>query len=177
MRRKIPNEELVRISPDDYQDAEKLAVTVVLDNVRSLNNIGSIFRTSDGFRVEKMLLCGISTPPPHRDIHKTALGAENAVPWKYYEETSQAIEELKEAGYFIIAVEQVENSTQLNALQLENKSPLALIFGHEVKGVSQVAVNLSDECLEIPQFGTKHSFNVAVSAGIVLWEVNRLLRS
>lgn len=174
--RKLANEELQRISPEAYESAEKKPVILVLDNVRSLNNIGSIFRTGDGFRVEKIVLCGISTCPPHRDIHKTALGAELAVPWEYFEESTLAIAELKRRGYYVMAVEQAEGSTQLPELDLSGKNSIAFVFGHEVKGVDQAVVNLCDECLEIPQFGTKHSFNVSVSVGIVLWEAFRKMK-
>jgi 23S rRNA (guanosine2251-2'-O)-methyltransferase len=173
--RKIPNEELGRLNPEEYQEVSKMPVTIVLDNVRSLNNIGSVFRTGDGFRVEKIILCGISTCPPHRDIYKTALGAEKVVPWEYFENTTEAICSLKESGYYIISVEQVEDSTPLPDLKLTKDKPVALVFGHEIKGVSQEVVDQSDECLEIPQYGTKHSFNISVSVGIVLWEVSKCL--
>ncbi len=171
--RKILNEELERIQPEDYDNSAKLPVTIVLDNVRSLNNIGSVFRTADGFRIEKIILCGISTCPPHRDIYKTALGAEKVIPWEYFEHTTEALAELKKRGIYIFAVEQVEKSTKLSDLDLTQKTPLALVFGHEVKGVAQEVVDLSNECLEIPQYGTKHSFNISVSVGIVLWEVSK----
>lgn len=173
--RKILNEDLDRILPDEYDKSEKLPVTIVLDNVRSINNIGSVFRTGDGFRIAKIILCGISTCPPHRDIYKTALGAEKVIPFEYFENTEEALSNLKANGNYIISVEQVENATSLPNLDLTNKSPLALVFGHEVKGVSQDVVDLSDECLEIPQYGTKHSFNISVSVGIVLWEVSKSL--
>lgn len=173
--RKLLNEELNRISSEQYQNSTKNPIVIVLDNVRSLNNIGSIFRTSDGFRVAKIVLCGISTCPPHRDIHKTALGAEMSVPWEYFDDTKMAIQALKKEGYHILSVEQAQNATLLNDFSVQNKSPLALIFGHEVKGVDQEVVNLSDEVLEIPQFGTKHSFNISVSVGIVLWDLTRKL--
>lgn len=173
--RKIPNEELDRIKPDEYTQVKKIPIVIVLDNVRSLHNIGSIFRTGDGFRIERVILCGISQPPPHRDIHKTALGAELVIPSDYFDNSVDAIHQLKKQGYFIFSVEQVEKSTQLTDLSLPGKLPAALVFGHEVKGVSQAVVNLSDECIEIPQFGTKHSFNVSVAAGIVLWEVHKRL--
>jgi len=171
--RKIQNEELVRIKPDDYPDSKKLQVTILLDNVRSLNNIGSVFRTGDGFRIEKVVLCGISTCPPHRDIYKTALGAERIIPWEYFENTDDAISSLKKEGKYIMSVEQVENATMLSDLNLEGKAPIALVFGHEIKGVAQSVVDMSDECIEIPQYGTKHSFNISVSVGIVLWEVSK----
>lgn len=175
MKRKIPNDELGRISPQEYQQLPANRITIVLDNVRSLNNIGSIFRTADGFRIEKIILCGISTPPPHRDIHKTALGAEEVVPWEYTEDPLEALSALRKRGYHVAAVEQVEESTPLDKLAVTHATPLALVFGHEIRGVSQPVINASDECIEIPQFGTKHSFNVAVSVGIVLWEVHQRL--
>ncbi|MBT5427693.1 MAG: RNA methyltransferase [Bacteroidetes bacterium] len=173
--RKLKNEELGRISAEEYNRNKKNPVVLVLDNVRSLNNIGSVFRTADGFRLEKVILCGISTCPPHREIHKTALGAENSVPWQYFATAKEAIEDLRSSGYTIISVEQAVDSTQLPDLSLNGKTPLALIFGHEVKGVDQEVVDLSDECIEIPQSGTKHSFNISVSVGIVLWEVRAKL--
>ncbi len=174
--RKIQNEELIRIKPDNYAESKKLQVTIVLDNVRSLNNIGSVFRTGDGFRIEKVVLCGISTCPPHRDIYKTALGAEKVIPWDYYENADDAITALRNEGKYIISVEQVENATMLSDLNLDGKAPIALVFGHEIKGVAQSVVNMSDECIEIPQYGTKHSFNISVSVGIVLWEVSKSLK-
>ena len=169
--RKRLNEELNRLSPEEYKKAEKLPIVVVVDNVRSLNNIGSVFRTSDAFRLEKIYLCGITATPPHREIHKTALGAEESVAWEYFEETIEAIRKLKTEGFTIVTVEQTENSLSLEDYAIEKTRKYAFIFGNEVKGVQQNVVNLSDLCLEIPQFGTKHSFNISVSAGIVLWEV------
>lgn len=169
--RKLLNEELNRMHSEDYLSSDKTPIVIILDNVRSLNNIGSVFRTGDGFRIEKIILCGISTCPPHRDIHKTALGAEKIVPWEYSDDTITAVNNLKKHGYTIFAVEQTEDSTLLQDLKLKNKVPLALIFGHEVKGVNQKVVDICDECVEIPQFGTKHSFNISVSVGIVLWEI------
>lgn len=175
--RKLSNDELNRMSQVDYANSEKIPVVIVLDNVRSLNNIGSVFRTGDGFRIEKIILCGISTCPPHRDIHKTALGAELSVPWEYFDDTTTAVLSLRKKGYHIASVEQAEGSTKLQNLSLDNKTHLALIFGHEIKGVDQTIVDLSDECIEIPQFGTKHSFNISVSVGIILWEVVAKLKS
>ncbi len=169
--RKLKNEELNRLSKEQYQTSEKTPIIVVLDNVRSLNNIGSVFRTADGFRIEKIILCGISTPPPHRDIYKTALGAEESVSWEYYENTLDAIKILRTEGFFIAAVEQVENSISLEQFSPPPNKPLALIFGHEIKGVQQEAINVCDASIEIPQYGTKHSFNISVSTGIVLWEI------
>ncbi|MCK5821486.1 MAG: RNA methyltransferase [Bacteroidales bacterium] len=175
--RKLLNDELNRMGQEDYAGSEKKPIIIILDNVRSLNNIGSVFRTGDAFRIEKIILCGISTCPPHRDIHKTALGAEMSVPWEYFDDTLKAVLSLREKGYHIASIEQTEGSTMLQNLSLENKTPLALIFGHEIKGVNQAVVDISDECIEIPQFGTKHSFNISVSAGIVLWEVAAKLRA
>jgi len=169
--RKLRNEELGRITPEAYRKAEKFPVTIVLDNVRSLNNIGSVFRTADGFRAEEVVLCGIAATPPHRDIRKTALGATESVPWSYYEHTRDAIRILKKKGYRIISLEQTEGSISLDRFSPEKNEHYALIFGHEIKGVSQEVVNMSDHCIEIPQFGTKHSFNISVSAGIVLWDL------
>jgi tRNA G18 (ribose-2'-O)-methylase SpoU len=169
--RKLRNEELNRLSKEQYHDSEKNPIIVVLDNVRSLNNIGSIFRTADGFRIEKIILCGISTPPPHRDIYKTALGAEESVCWEYFENTLDAVQMLRANGSFIAAVEQVEDSISLEKFSPPTNSSLALIFGHEIKGVQQEVINQCDTSIEIPQYGTKHSFNISVSTGIVLWEI------
>ncbi len=180
--RKLANEELGRLDVHAFKSAGKNTVTVVLDNVRSLNNIGSIFRTCDAFRIEKLVLCGISTPPPHRDIHKTALGAELSVDWEYFDQTIEAVLSLKSRGHNIIAVEQTTNSISLQQFNhnlfttahLSHPSPhYALIFGHEIHGVAQEIVNLCDATIEIPQYGTKHSLNVAVAVGIVLWEIGR----
>ncbi|MFH0761995.1 MAG: RNA methyltransferase [Bacteroidota bacterium] len=178
--RKLTNDELGRLDVNGYKQSEKNPVVVILDNVRSLNNIGSIFRTCDAFRVTRLILCGISTPPPHRDIHKTALGAELSVDWEYFENTLDAAHTFKEQGYTLVALEQTESSTPLQQYQPSQPhqpskpfQPLALIFGHEIHGVSQEVINLCDAAVEIPQFGTKHSLNVAVSVGIVLWDVLR----
>lgn len=169
--RKLLNEELNRLSAEEYKEAEKLPLVVVLDNVRSLNNIGSVFRTSDAFRLSKIYLCGITATPPHREIHKTALGAEESVDWVYFEETTDAVQELKNEGFTILAVEQVENSISLETFTINPEQKYAFVFGNEVKGVQQEVIDLSDNCIEIPQFGTKHSFNISVTAGIVLWQV------
>ncbi len=220
--RKLANNELGRLDVEEFRQSEKNPVVVVLDNVRSLNNIGSIFRTCDAFRISRLILCGISTPPPHRDIHKTALGAELSVDWQYFENTTDAVALLKEQGHKIYALEQTESSVPLNQFQqyqqdredredrgsspttylsqpsqpskpskpsredhgsspttyplqpnqpIQPIQPFALIFGNEIHGVSQDVINLCDAAVEIPQFGTKHSLNVAVSVGIVLWEV------
>lgn len=164
--------ELNRISVEQFKEAEKLPLVVVLDNVRSLNNIGSVFRTSDAFRVAQICLCGICSTPPHRDIHKTALGAEDSVDWKYYEETTDCVAELKAKGYLVYAVEQVDTSIMLDKLQLpENHPPIAIIFGNEVEGVDDEVIPMCDGCLEIPQFGTKHSLNISIAAGITIWQL------
>jgi 23S rRNA (guanosine2251-2'-O)-methyltransferase len=167
--RKLKTEELGRVGIDDFKKQEKLPLVVILDNVRSMHNIGSIFRTSDGFAIEKIYLCGITAQPPHREIEKTALGATQSIEWAYSADVCDTINELKLDGYTIIAIEQAENSTMLNNYNPNNSMKYALIFGNEVNGVSDEAMNLIDTCLEIPQFGTKHSFNIVVSAGIVLW--------
>jgi 23S rRNA (guanosine2251-2'-O)-methyltransferase len=176
--RKLINEELIRLTVEDFKLAGKMPIVVVLDHVRSCNNVGSIFRTSDALLVEKICLCGITATPPDKEIHKTALGAENSVDWEYFNTTEEAVAILKDRGYTIIAIEQVEGSISLNEYMPVPDQKLALIFGNEVKGVSQNVVNLCDQTIEIPQFGTKHSFNIAVSAGIVLWDLfNKLKRN
>ena len=169
--RKLKNNELNRLTVEEYKHSDKTPVVVVLDNIRSCNNIGSVFRTSDALLVEKIYLCGITATPPNKEIHKTALDAEKSVSWKYMKETEEAILELKEAGYKVYAIEQVENSISLPDFKPHKNEKLALVFGNEVKGVQQKAVNLCDASLEIPQYGTKHSFNISVSAGIVLWDI------
>ena len=169
-QRKLNIEELNRISIEEFKEAKKIPLTVVLDNIRSLNNIGSIFRTADAFLVEEVILCGITATPPHADIHKTALGAENSVQWRYFPETLTAIHELKSAGYIVFAIEQAENSTSLENLSLEKNKKYAIILGHEVHGVQQAVIDAADGCIEIPQYGTKHSLNVSVTGGIVIWE-------
>ncbi len=168
--RKLGTEELNRLSVQEFKTAPKIPVTVILDNVRSLHNIGSIFRTCDAFRIETLFLCGISATPPHREIHKSALGAENSVSWQYYPSTIDAVNFLKKRGYTLITVEQTENSQKLEDFIPVRNSPYGLVFGNEVRGVSQQIADQSDLALEIPQLGTKHSFNVSVTAGIVLWE-------
>lgn len=168
--RKLKTEELGRVGIDDFKNQEKLPLVVILDSVRSMHNIGSIFRTSDGFAIEKIYLCGITAQPPHREIEKTALGATQSIEWIYFEDVCDAINQLKTDGYTIIAIEQAENSTMLNNYQPDKSQKFALIFGNEVNGVSDEAMNKIDTCIEIPQFGTKHSFNIVVSAGIVLWD-------
>lgn len=178
--RKLLNEELDRLAIDDFREAKKIPVVVILDNVRSMNNTGSIFRTSDAFRISSIALCGITATPPHKEIHKTALGATDSVDWNYFEHTSEALAYYRDSGHTICAVEQAEGSIMLENLQIETTSNYALVFGHEVRGVDQSVVDACDQCIEIPQYGTKHSLNISVSAGIVLWEFyrkfNRLIR-
>ncbi len=169
--RKLTNDELNRKSVTEFRASEKSPFIIVLDNVRSLNNVGSIFRTADAFLVEALWLCGITATPPHREIHKTALGATESVSWRYFASTEVAVRELKESGYLIVSVEQAEGSVSLDGFITEPGKKYALVFGHEINGVTEEVINLSDACIEIPQYGTKHSFNVAVSAGIVLWEL------
>lgn len=168
--RKLNTDELGRVGIQDFKKQDKLPITVLLDNVRSMHNIGSVFRTSDGFSIEKIYLCGITAQPPHREIEKTALGATQSIDWVYSEDICQIIVELKELGYTIIAIEQADNSIMLSDYQPKTSEKYALIFGNEVNGVSEEAMKLIDTCIEIPQFGTKHSFNIVVSAGIVLWD-------
>jgi tRNA G18 (ribose-2'-O)-methylase SpoU len=174
--RKLLNKELERKSLEQFKETEKSPFIIVLDNVRSQSNVGSIFRTADAFLTEAIYLCGITSCPPHREIQKTALGATESVAWKYYKTTKEAISELKECGYVIVAVEQVSGSIELQNFEIAENKKYALIFGHEVNGVDQEVVNMCDLCVEIPQFGTKHSFNIAISVGIVLWEVSNSKR-
>ena len=175
--RKLLNEELNRKSVEQFKTSEKSPFLIILDNVRSHSNVGSVFRTADAFLTKAIYLCGITAQPPHREIRKTALGATESVAWKYFERTEEAVRELKEEGYIIIGIEQAEGSVYLQDMQINKKEKYALIFGHEVNGVSQHVVDLCDLCIEIPQFGTKHSFNIAISAGIVLWELSRKYNS
>ena len=192
--RKLRTIEMNRLTLEEFMEAEKLPLIVVLDDVRSLYNVGSVFRSCDAFRVEGVYLCGITATPPNAEIHKTALGGEDSVDWEYFKTTEEAVEKLKEKGYFVYSIEQVEGSTKLQNLpdahqkifrqpseqeKQENSSlpkGYAVIFGNEVKGVKQNVVDMSDGCLEIPQFGTKHSLNVSVTAGIVVWEFAKLLK-
>jgi 23S rRNA (guanosine2251-2'-O)-methyltransferase len=174
--RKLKLDELNRASVSEFKDQDKLPIVVVLDNVRSMHNVGSIFRTCDGFAVEQICLCGITSQPPHREIEKTALGATQSINWVYYAEPVQAIEQLRKDGYTIIAIEQAENSIMLNDFEADKSKKYALILGNEVNGVSDEVMQMIDSCIEIPQFGTKHSFNIVVSAGIVLWDFfNKLI--
>lgn len=173
--RKLKITELNRMSAEEFRQSDKLPLTVVLDDVRSLHNVGSVFRSSDAFRVECICLCGITAVPPQPEIHKTALGAENTVKWRYFKDTMEAVKELKGKGYVVYSVEQAEGSIVLNKLSVEENKQYAIVMGNEVKGVKQEVVDISDGCIEIPQFGTKHSLNVSVASGIVIWEFARLL--
>jgi tRNA G18 (ribose-2'-O)-methylase SpoU len=173
--RRLHNDELGRKTIQEFKNSGKSPFIVVLDNVRSLSNTGSVFRTSDAFLVEAVYLCGITGTPPAREIQKTALGATESVKWEYYSKTIDAITTLKNNGYKIVAVEQAEGSVELQKTALKKDEKYALVFGHEVNGVSQEILDQCDMCIEIPQFGMKHSFNIAVSAGIVLWELARKL--
>lgn len=168
--RKLKITELNRLTPEEFKASRKIPLVVVLDHVRSLNNVGSVFRTSDAFRVEAVYLCGITACPPHPEIHKTALGAEETVDWIYFKDTLEAVDNLKKQGYRVCSIEQAEGSTMLNDLQLEKDRKYAVVLGNEVKGVQQSVVDQSDCCIEIPQYGTKHSLNVSVTAGIVIWD-------
>jgi tRNA G18 (ribose-2'-O)-methylase SpoU len=169
--RKLKNSELDRLTVPEFKRAEKMPVAVVLDNVRSLNNIGSVFRTSDAFLVDRIYLCGITARPPHKDIHKTALGATDSVEWRHFPKTQDAISLLKREGFLIVAVEQTVGSVGLDSFRFDPKGKYAFVFGHEIRGVQQEIVNLADMSLDIPQFGTKHSLNISVCVGMVLWEV------
>lgn len=174
--RKLKNSELNRKTIEEARSSERAPLIVVLDNVRSENNVGSIFRTADAFLITAVYLCGITGKPPSREIQKTALGATESVPWKYFQHTVEAVETLRAQGFRIIAIEQAEGAIELQDFVFNKDEKYALIFGHEVNGVTQEVLDLCDGCIEIPQFGMKHSFNIAVSAGIVLWEVNRKLK-
>jgi len=169
--RKLKNSELDRLSIDGFKTAKKTPIIIVLDNIRSLNNIGSVFRTSDAFLIKKIYLCGITATPPHKDIHKTALGSTDTVDWEYEKDTINVIERLKANKVKICSIEQAENATMLNDFEVEENTTYALVFGNEVKGVAQDVVNESDTVIEIPQFGTKHSLNISVSCGVVIWDL------
>ncbi len=175
--RKLKNSELDRLSVEDFKSVTKTPLIIILDNIRSLNNIGSVFRTSDAFLIEKIYLCGITATPPHKDIHKTALGSTDTVDWEYVENTINLVKKLKDNGVKVIAIEQAENATMLNQFTPEAKTTYALVFGNEVKGVSQNVVSLSDIVIEIPQYGTKHSLNISVSTGVVIWDLFSKLKS
>lgn len=174
--RKLKITELNRLSLDEFKTTDKIPLVVVLDNIRSLNNIGSVFRTSDAFLVEAIYLCGITATPPNVEIHKTALGAEDSVKWIYYEQTQNAVKDLKQQGYIVYGIEQVENSISLEDLELDNSKKYAVVLGNEVKGVQQSVIDLCDNSIEIPQFGTKHSLNISVTTGIVIWDFFKQLK-
>lgn len=171
--RKLKVTEMGRLSLAEYKASEKQPIVVVLDHVRSLYNVGSVFRSSDAFCIEGVVLCGITARPPHPEIHKTALGAEESVEWKYFEQTEDALTWLKQQGYTVLAIEQCEGSTMLQNFQREPGKKYAVVLGNEVKGVQQQVVDLCEGCLEIPQYGTKHSLNVSVAAGIILWHLSK----
>ncbi|PWH84262.1 RNA methyltransferase [Algibacter marinivivus] len=169
--RKLKNSELDRLSIEGFKDAKKTPIIIILDNIRSLNNIGSVFRTSDAFLIEKIYLCGITAKPPHKDIHKTALGSTDTVDWEHVENTLDLVKHLQTKNVKVCSIEQAENATMLNDFKVEPDTKYALIFGNEVKGVSQEVVSASDVIIEIPQFGTKHSLNISVSCGVVTWDL------
>ncbi|MCB9227120.1 MAG: RNA methyltransferase [Chitinophagales bacterium] len=171
MSKKIANADLDRLNKEEFKKAEKTPMIVILDNIRSLNNIGSVFRTADAFLIEKIYLCGITATPPHRDIRKTALGATETVEWEYVKETVDLVEKLKKENTAVYAIEQVENAIMLNNFKPKNKEKIAVVFGNEIDGVQQEVVNTCTGSIEIPQLGTKHSLNISVSAGIVLWDL------
>jgi tRNA G18 (ribose-2'-O)-methylase SpoU len=176
MREKLSMQQLGRISVDEYKSSEKSPLIIIADNVRSMHNVGSIFRTSDAFLVEKIYLCGITPTPPHREIQKTALGATESVDWQYVENTLEVVNQLKKEGWTILALEQTTNSVMLDELKVEKGEKIAIVLGNEVEGVNQEVINLCHKAVEIPQFGTKHSFNVSVSCGIMLWQVYLCLK-
>lgn len=177
MNRKLKNSELNRLDNAAFKSAEKSPIIIVLDNIRSLNNIGAVFRTSDAFLVEKIYLCGITAKPPHKDIHKTALGSTDSVDWEYVEDTSALVSNLKSKGIKVVSIEQAESAIMLNDFNPLLNQKYAFIFGNEVKGVDQIVVNSSDVVIEIPQYGTKHSLNISVSAGVVIWDVFSKLKN
>jgi 23S rRNA (guanosine2251-2'-O)-methyltransferase len=168
--RKLSMDELVRKTTEEFKNASKIPIVIVLDNVRSMNNIGSVFRTADAFLLQGIYLCGVTATPPHREIQKTALGATESVSWKHFSTTMDGVNDLKKDGFTVYAVEQAENSTMLDKLSLTDKK-IALVFGNEVSGVGQEVMDNCSACIEIPQYGTKHSLNLSVSVGIVIWEV------
>ncbi len=174
--RKLKNSELERLNVEEFKKVAKIPLIVILDNIRSLNNIGSVFRTSDAFLIEKIYLCGITARPPHKEIHKTALGATDSVDWEYEEDTLLLIKRLQEKKIKVIAIEQAVNSIKLQNFKVNNNQKYAVIFGNEVKGVQQEVVSASDQCVEIPQFGTKHSLNISVSCGVVLWDIFKKIK-
>ena len=174
--RKLKNSELGRISVDEFKEVVKTPLIIILDNIRSLNNVGSVFRTSDAFLIEKIYLCGITATPPNKEIHKTALGATESVEWEYVKDTFELVEKLKSEKVKVLSIEQAENSTMLNDFIPEENQKYAVVMGNEVKGVQQEVVSASDYCIEIPQLGTKHSLNISVSCGVVLWDLFNKLK-
>ena len=174
--RKLKITELNRISIEEFKEADKLPLVVVLDDIRSLHNIGSVFRTADAFRIECIYLCGITATPPHPEMHKTALGAECTVDWKYVNNAVETVDNLRSEGYVVYSVEQAEGSIMLDELTLDRSKKYAVVMGNEVKGVQQEVIDHSDGCIEIPQYGTKHSLNVSVTAGIVIWDLFKKLK-
>jgi len=176
MNTKLSLKELNRISVEEFKETQKLPLVIVLDNIRSMNNVGSVFRTSDAFVVEKIYLCGITPRPPHREINKTALGATETVEWEYCKTTKEAIDKLKQENYSIYSIEQAENSIKLNEFHANKDSKIAIIMGNEVDGVDQDIINNSDGVIEIPQYGTKHSLNISVTTGIVVWHLFNSLK-
>jgi len=169
--RKLSNNELNRVSVEQFKNSKKIPLTIVLDNIRSLSNVGSVFRTADAFIIKEIILCGITAKPPHREIHKTALGATESVDWRYFEHTIDAVKELQKDNVKVFAIEQADEAEMLDNFEFKFDQHIALILGNEVKGVQQEVVSLADSCIEIPQFGTKHSLNISITAGIVIWEV------
>ncbi|MBX2984694.1 MAG: RNA methyltransferase [Bacteroidia bacterium] len=176
MTRKLKTVELNRLSVDEFKQSDKIPCVVVLDNIRSAYNVGAIFRTADGFLLERVLLCGITPTPPHKEIYKTAIGAENSMQWEYHQDVAKAIVTLKQQGYFIVALEQTSDSTLLQDWIWKKGTKFALVLGNEVDGISDSAMPLCDAYIEIPQFGTKHSFNVAVAAGMLIWDMIRAIK-
>ncbi|PCI09117.1 MAG: RNA methyltransferase [Flavobacteriaceae bacterium] len=174
--RKLKNSELDRLDVEGFKNTSKIPLIVILDNIRSLNNIGSVFRTSDAFVIEKIYLCGITAKPPHKEIHKTALGATDSIAWEYVEDTLELIKRLKDLNIKVASIEQADNATMLQDFNVEPNQKYAVVFGNEVKGVQQEVVSASDYCIEIPQFGTKHSLNISVSCGVVLWDLFKKMR-
>lgn len=174
--RKLPIEEIGRVSAEEFEHVDKLPLIIVLDDIRSHHNTGAVFRTMDAFACEAVYLCGITGTPPHRDIHKTALGATETVPWQYFESALQVVDNLKQKGYKIIALEIAEGSTDIRQYKASFGDKIALVIGNEVNGVDQRIIDVCDVCIEIPQYGTKHSLNVSVSAGIALWEICKGMR-
>ena len=171
--RKLKNKELKRLNLEEFKNKKKVPIVIILDNLRSAHNVGSIFRTSDAFLIEKIMLCGICPVPPKNEIRKTALGATESVDWEYFNNSNDCIKGLKEKGYTIISIEQADNATDLNNYSIKKYQKIALVFGNEVIGVSEEIIQQSDDVIEIPQNGTKHSFNVSVSVGIILWDFIR----